>query len=619
MSKKYIYPPVWSFFVYLMLFIQTAQAGLFDSNPFSSNSGPVDVEEAFIMQPADEGQGKLSLIWQVRDDYYLYRDRVEFVMPDGVKLVARDNAPAVEKDDPLFGNVWVYKQIAQIELQLAGETREVKDAVISVTYQGCWEGGICYPPVTKKVPMSLIPSASALSGAQVLQASIDSGEATNALSGNTGRVTEQDRYAQLISSSNLWLALGLFFLAGLGLSMTPCVFPMIPILSSVIAGQGEKITTARSFTLSLVYVLAVAVTYTVAGVVAGLFGENLQAAFQNPWIISIFSALFVVLALSMFGFYQLQLPTSWQSRLSDASGADKGGSLFGVAGMGLLSALIVGPCMAAPLAGALIYIGQSGDPVFGGLALFSLSMGMGIPLLIVGVSAGKLLPKAGAWMDSVKAGFGVVLLAMAIWMLDRIVPTQVSMLLAALLFIITAVYMGALQAVADGRSNWLRFWRGVSLVLLIYGAALLVGVLSGSQSFLKPLLGISGGVAAQQVSLPFNKVTNEGQLDLLLAQAKQRQQPVMLDFYADWCVSCVELEEFTFKDVDVANALSGYILIKVDVTKNDQDAKALYKRFQIIGPPALVFYDRSGKKRDELMIVGTIKPQPFISHIVPLG
>lgn len=287
--------------------------------------------------------------------------------------------------------------------------------------------------------------------------------------------------------------------------------------------------------------------------------------------------------------------------------------------MGLLSALIVGPCMAAPLAGALIYIGQSGDPVFGGLALFSLSMGMGIPLLIVGVSAGKLLPKAGAWMDSVKAGFGVVLLAMAIWMLDRIVPTQVSMLLAALLFIITAVYMGALQAVADGRSNWLRFWRGVSLVLLIYGTALLVGVLSGSHSFLKPLQGISGGVAAQQVSLPFNKVTNEGQLDLLLAQAKQRQQPVMLDFYADWCVSCVELEEFTFKDVDVANALSGYMLIKVDVTKNDQDAKALYKRFQIIGPPALVFYDRSGNKRDELMIVGTIKPQPFISHIVPLG
>jgi thiol:disulfide interchange protein DsbD len=432
--------------------------------------------------------------------------------------------------------------------------------------------------------------------------------------------SEQDRFAAMISGSSLLLTLGAFFVAGLALALTPCVFPMIPILSSIIAGQGHRTTAMHGFMLSLVYVLAVAVTYTIAGVIAGLFGENLQAAFQNAWIIGLFSFVFVLLSLSMFGFYELQLPNALQSRLNNLSNGQKGGTVLGVAVMGFLSALIVGPCMAAPLAGALIYIGQTGDPLLGGAALFSLSMGMGVPLLIVGASAGKLLPKAGAWMESVKAGFGVMLLLLAVWMLDRVIDDSIALLLYAIILLVAAVYMKALDRLQDEARGWRVFWKGIGVVLLIYGALLFVGGMTGGTSLLQPLKNIAAAGPAQAATeMRFVTVTNKTQLDQLLAEAKAQNQPVMLDFYADWCVACVELDYFTFSDAGVQQALSGFSRIKVDVTANDDAAKELSRDYSVIGPPALIFYDRTGELQANMTLIGVIEPDVFINHIARLN
>lgn len=605
----------------------TAHAGLFGAN--SGSQQPLDVEEAFKLRIEAVDAGVTRLVWDVEPDYYLYRERITFDLPGGVELLERRDASGDMKDDPLFGRVEVYHNRAEVAL-LLGRSAEVNDSAdIQVSYQGCWEGGICYPPVSKTVSVTDLPLAAGLSWPESSAATkntVDGMDAVTdsaAVDGNRDGseavpLSEQDQFARLLAGGNWPLMLGAFFLAGLALSLTPCVLPMIPILSSIIAGQGQHLSTARAFLLSWVYVLAMALTYTLAGVAAGLFGANLQIAFQNPWIIGSFSAVFVLLAFSMFGFYDLQLPSALQSRLSNASQKQKGGTLTGVAVMGLLSALIVGPCMAAPLAGALIYIGQSGDPVLGGAALFTLSLGMGVPLLLVGASAGKLLPRAGAWMEGVKAGFGVVLLLMATWMLDRILPTEITMLLLSLILLISAVYLGALDRLQDHARGWHRFWKGIGVILLLYGAALMIGVLAGGKSLLYPLQGVMGNSVAQQANankLPFETVSRVADLDRLLAQAKQQGQPVMLDFYADWCVACIELDYVTFSDAGVQQSLAPFKLIKLDVTANDEEAKALYRRFSIIGPPALIFHDAGGRVRPELTLIGVIDPEDFIAQV----
>ncbi|WP_235263492.1 protein-disulfide reductase DsbD [Nitrincola sp. A-D6] len=478
--------------------------------------------------------------------------------------------------------------------------------------------GICYPPVTESVPLSTLPLAAGLSWPEGMPP-----EQTLAAESSVVSVAEHDRFTQVLSGRSLPLILAAFFVAGLALSLTPCVFPMIPILSSIIAGQQERVSTRRALGLSSVYVLAMAVTYTLVGVLAGLFGANIQASFQNPWIISVFSAVFVLLALSMFGFYELQLPSGLQNRLNQMSRSQKGGQITGVAVMGFLSALIVGPCMAAPLAGALIYIGQTGDPVLGGTALFSMSMGMGVPLLLVGTSAGKFMPRAGSWMKAIKAGFGVMLLLLAVWMLDRIVPVQVTMALTAIVLIISAVYLNALDKLADTVSGWQRLWKGIGLVMLVYGVALLLGLFAGGRSLVYPLqgVGLAAGPAgaAQGSSMQFNQtVTSLTALEPLLTEAKAAQQPVMLDFYADWCVTCAEMEFVTFADAEVQAGLSEFVKIKIDVTRNDSDSRALNQRFQVFGPPALVFFDQQGRERREFAVHGVIGPQPLLNQIAPL-
>jgi thiol:disulfide interchange protein DsbD len=434
-------------------------------------------------------------------------------------------------------------------------------------------------------------------------------------------LSEQDRLAQLLVNGTAWVTIASFLGFGLLLAFTPCVFPMIPILSSIIVGQGHKLTTRRAFALSLVYVLAMAFTYTVAGVLAGLFGGNLQAAFQDPWIIGTFAALFAVLSLSMFGFYELQIPLAVQNRLSKMSNRQAGGTYLGVAIMGLLSALIVGPCVAPPLAGALIYIGNTGDPWLGGMALFALSLGMGAPLLLIGTSAGRFLPRSGAWMNTVKAVFGVTLLAVAVWMLERVLPGEVTMILWALLLIVPAIYLGALEPFKVEATGWTKLWKGVGLVMLIYGGILIIGAASGSRDVFQPLrlLASSGGgtgaVAANDHALPFRRIKSVTDLDREVAAASDQGRPVMLDFYADWCVSCKEMERFTFSDKDVQLALANATLLQADVTANDEDDKALLTRFDLYGPPSILFYGSDGVERRPYRLVGYLGPQAFRSHV----
>jgi thiol:disulfide interchange protein DsbD len=433
-------------------------------------------------------------------------------------------------------------------------------------------------------------------------------------------VSEQDQLAAKLASDSAFVTSLWFFGFGLLLAFTPCVFPMIPILSGIIVGQGSRMTTRRAFVLSVIYVLAMSVTYTIAGVIAGLFGANLQAALQNPWVLSSFALVFVLLALSMFGFYDLQLPSSWQSRLTDLSNRQRGGTLIGVAVMGFLSALIVGPCVAPPLAGALIYIGQTGDPWLGGLALFSLSMGMGAPLVAVGTLEGRYLPRAGGWMNAVKAVFGVALLGVAVFLLERVVPGWVSLLLWSALFIISAVYLGALEPLGMDASGYRRLWKGLGLVFLAYGVLLMIGAASGGGGdVLQPLkgVGVAGaapGTGQASSGLSFKKVKGTAGLEAGLAEARAAGKPVMLDFYADWCIACKELEKFTFSDAAVQKALDGAVLLKADVTANDADDQALLKSLGLIGPPAILFYGPDGLERRGYRLVGFKPAAEFRPH-----
>jgi thiol:disulfide interchange protein DsbD len=565
----------------------------------------LDPDVAFRLS-ADALDGNTLLArWEIAPKHYLYRDKFSFQLTDadGVALGDPTIPAGEEKDDEFFGRIQVFHDGVEVQVPVVREKAAAQRLQLVVGYQGCAEAGICYPPQKKTFTLNL--PAGTVGGVTPVATAATAATAPAAAE----PLSEQDSLAASLASGNTAMTVLTFFGLGLLLAFTPCVFPMIPILSSIIVGQGASITTRRAFTLSLVYVLAMALTYTVAGVIAGLFGANLQATFQNPWILGSFAAVFVALALSMFGFFELQLPSRLQSRITEISNRQQGGNLTGVAVMGLLSALIVGPCVAPPLMGALIYIGQTGDAVLGGAALFALSLGMGAPLLAVGVSAGKFLPRAGGWMDTVKAVFGVLMLAVAVWMLERILPAAVVMVLWALLFIVPAVYMGALDPIA-GKGGWQKLWKGLGVVLLVYGALLLIGTASGGRDPLAPLehLRFAGGTA-EQPHLQFRTIKTSADLDRELAAAGGR--PVMLDFYADWCVSCKEFEKYTFSDPAVISSLQGALLLQADVTANDDADQALLKRFGLIGPPAILFFDTAGAERKNYRVVGFMKPEQF--------
>jgi thiol:disulfide interchange protein DsbD len=575
----------------------------------------LEVDQAFAYSPDMLDGNTLVARWKIAEGYYLYREKFSFEIRDanGVSLGAATFPKGQMKNDESFGNMEVFHGGVEVKLPLVRSNLSATNITLVAKYQGCAEAGFCYPPQERALPISL-PAGVAMAGTSSVGSS----------SGPAPIVSEQDQIAATLAGGSTLLVLLSFFGFGLLLAFTPCVFPMIPILSSIIVGQGEELTTRRAFTLSLVYVLAMGAAYTGAGVIAGLFGSNVQAMFQNPWVLSSFAVIFLLLSLSMFGFYELQMPSFLQSKLTELSNKQKGGTLVGVAIMGFLSALIVGPCVAAPLAGALIYIGQSGDAVLGGAALFALSMGMGAPLLAIGTSAGKILPRAGSWMDTIKAVFGVMMIAVAIWMVERILPAQITLLMWAALLIIASIYMGALEPHGIDANGWRKLWKGVGLLMLTYGILLVVGSASGAHDVLQPLQMLGsptvnkGGTAVAATDtahLNFKRIKGNVELDREVAAAKAQNKTVMVDFYADWCISCKEMEKFTFSNPEVQQALANSVLLQADVTANDDADKALLKRFSLIGPPSILFFGADGQERRPYRLVGYVKAKEFRSHV----
>jgi thiol:disulfide interchange protein DsbD len=601
------------------------QAGAGKRDSFLSVPGPsgpllaldeqpaLQAEEAFIYESIGYSADTALVRFTVQPGYYLYRNKFDFQILGGEGFVIHDvDLPeGVIKDDPEFGPVPVYYGQVEVPVRFNRPAGGATEIELEANFQGCRDGDICYPPMSRTARFQM-PAAETAIGRAASQGS----RAKSA--GPTGAqpVTEQDKLARLLTRHPV-RAIAAFFVAGLLLAFTPCVFPMVPILSGIIVGQGDRLTTLRAFWLSLIYVLAMAVTYTVAGVLAGLFGQNLQAVFQNPWILSGFVLIFILLALSMFGFYELQLPGRLQTRLAETSNQQQSGQFGGVAVMGFLSALIVGPCVAPPLMAALIVIGSSGDAILGGAALFSLAMGMGLPLIVFGVSAGKLVPRAGAWMDAIKAVFGVGLLALAIWMLERILPGVVIMLLWGVLAIACGIYLGALERIEPGSSGWKRLWKSMGVVLLVLGILEIVGAGAGGDYWLRPLAGIqsTGGDTAAAKHAAFRRIKSTADLEQALMEASAGGNGAMLDFYADWCVECKRMERNTFPDDTVAALLGRFELLQTDVTANDDIDQELMRSFGIIGPPAILFFDRNGAEMTAYRLVGYFDPEEFTAHL----
>lgn len=544
--------------------------------------------------------------FKVAPGYYLYRSKLEFTLDKEQNKglsIARINLPQGEmKQDANFGLMEVYHQSFQAEIALDRKDEAAREITVEASYQGCSEKGLCYPPINKTFKLTL-PPASAQAAASTTAPSIPE--------------NENSQIARLFKHGSFWLVMSFFFGAGLLLSFTPCMFPMVPILSGIIVGRGQHITHAHGFFLSLAYVLGMALTYAGVGVLAGFTGTLLSNALQTPWALGSFALIFVLLALSMFGLYELQLPAALQSRLTDTSNKLHGGHLTGVFVMGALSAIIVGPCVAAPLAGALLYIGQTHDAALGGAALFSMSLGMGVPLLLIGASAGALLPKAGAWMESIKRSFGVMLLALAIWIIAPIIPMATQMIMWSALLVLTGIYLGALDALPHTARGWHRVGKGFGILALLLGIAYMVGALSGARDPLRPLGALGNAAPAAESALPFSRIKTQAELDVRIAQAHGKA--VMLDFYADWCISCKEMERFTFSDARVKARLQNAVLLQADVTENNPDDKALLKRFNLYGPPAILFFDPQGTERSDARVMGYEDADRFIQSLKDAG
>ena len=545
--------------------------------------------------------------YAIADGYYLYRERFRFAAEPATVTLGRPQFPKGEiHEDRFFGKQETYRKEVRIRLPI--ESSGADRVKLLVTSQGCADVGVCYVPQVQSAELRL-------ASAERTRSSIFGKD--EPLASSPGRIadgvaSDEMRFAGVLESGRLWAVMAVFFGAGLLLTFTPCVLPMIPILSGIIVGEGRKVTRRRAFLLSLAYVFGMAVTYTAIGVGAALSGSLLSAALQNAWVLGAFAAIFVLLALSMFGFYELQLPASWNARLADASNRLSGGRWGAVGLMGVLSAAIVSPCVVAPLAGALLYIGQTRDTLLGGAALFSMAIGMGAPLVLVGVSGGMLLPKAGEWMRAVKQFFGVLLLAVAVWIIAPVIPVAVQMLLWAALLVGSGVFLRALEPLPQGASSWTRLWKAVGILALLAGLAQGIGALSGARDPLRPLVGVFADSPEAQQSPAFETVRTLADLD---ARLKIAGKPVLLDFYADWCVSCKEMERFTFSDPLVRARLGGMTLLRADVTANTAEDKALLKRYRLFGPPGIIFFDASGREIEGVRVIGYQSPEKFMKSL----
>jgi thiol:disulfide interchange protein DsbD len=569
------------------------------------------------------GARQLRLDWIIAPGYYLYRDRIHIASAQTPERIGTPQLPPGQiKSDEYFGKQVIYHQELVALVPVQGGSRA--PLALSVTYQGCAEAGLCYPPITRAMSIDLAGGpvggagagngGGAMGSAAAGTAGAGSGAGTvgsvaaAALAGTTANgsyVSEQDRLALLLRSGNLLQVLLEFFLGGLLLAFTPCVLPMVPILSGLIVGHGARVTTTRAFLLSLTYVLGMAVTYTATGVACAAAGKQVQAVFQQPWIILLFAALFIAMAFAMFGLFTVQMPSFVQSRLAQISNRQRSGSVLGVGVMGMLSALIVTTCVGPVLVAALIVIGQTGDMFRGGAALFAMSLGMGAPLLVVGSSAGRWLPRAGAWMEGVKRLFGVVMLAMAAWMLARIVPDRGSLLLFAVPAFAAAVVCWGFLGARTPAGVWLA--RSGAVLAALYGVALLVGAARGADDPLQPF----EPAALSAAALDFHPVANVADLRAQVRAAAAAHQAVLLDIDADWCTSCKEMQRYTFTDPQVRRALQSMLLLRANVTANSAEDQALLHEFQIFGPPTIAVYDASGHEQQAYRVVGYMKAAPF--------
>ncbi|MDT8439106.1 MAG: protein-disulfide reductase DsbD [Wenzhouxiangellaceae bacterium] len=586
------------------------------SSRLTGRGEPLPPEQAFVVEAIATAPNQLLARFTMADGYYLYQPSLDFSSDRaGVTVTAGALPPAEPMHDEFFGDTRVYFNQVEIPLTLTRPAGPATTLPLTVALQGCQTDGICYPPMTRVIEVDLPAATAAASAAVATGSGSTAAPPAPAATVEPPPESDQDRLARLIVEQPLVITLGLFVLLGIGLAFTPCVFPMIPILSGIIAGEGENVTRGKAFALSLAYVLAMALTYTSVGVIAALAGYNLQAMFQNPWVLGTFAAIFVALAMAMFGFYNLQMPASVQARLTEISNRQSGGSLIGAGIMGFLSALIVGPCVTAPLIGILIFISQTGDAVLGGSVLFALSIGMGLPLLAIGIGLGSWLPRAGAWMDAVKAGFGVGLLALAIWMLERVIPGGVTMLLWGALLVGSGVYLGALARLDVDAGGWRKLGQAVGVIALVFGIVQLIGAAAGGRDWLKPLAPftaapVAGGMA---VAGPpeFVKLADLAALERAVAAANR---PMFVDFYADWCVDCKRMERSTFPDPAVARAMGEFDLVKIDMTDFNDDHQQILNAFGLIGPPAYLFFNDGGELADYRMY-GFMPPETFTAHL----
>lgn len=601
----------------LLALSQQAAAGVLDKLDRLGGSSTqrqfLPPDEAFQFTHEAYADGQLPLVWTIADGYYLYRDKIKLESPDGSASVGKPVLPAgEEKNDEEFGQVVIYRNELRVPVPIApvGGATAVN---LRLSYQGCAEDGICYPPIHRNFS---VPVAAATSAAP---AAVAPAAAAPVLPPSE-EASDVDRLSALLADSGLVVIAATFFGFGLLLALTPCVFPMVPIVSGLVVGERGQGGAARGLLLSGIYVVAMASTYAMVGLAAGLFGRNLQATFQHPAVLIAFSALFVALALSMFGFYHLQLPAGLRNKLESSQRGARSGSLVGVAVMGVLSAIIVGPCVAPPLAGALLYLGHQGSPVVGGVALFALGLGMGVPLLAVGASAGHFLPRAGAWLERVQHVFGVISLGMAIWFLERILPGAVTLALWALLLIGTGIFLRALEPLHEAASGWQRLWKGLGLAMVCYGAVLIVGAAAGADNVLRPLLPLTARAEgpAPTGKHAFTTVKSLAALDEAVKQAAAAGRPALLDVYADWCVECKRLERETFANPAVQARLAGFTLLRADVTANDETDRALLAGLSMFGPPAVLLYDRRGTERRAQRLTGFVGPDDFLQRLAAL-
>ncbi|MES2296310.1 MAG: protein-disulfide reductase DsbD [Pseudomonadota bacterium] len=558
----------------------------------------------------------VAVTYDIADGYYMYRERFKFSATGATLGAPAIPAGKVKFDETFQKNVETYRHSITIKIPVSASG----SFTLSATGQGCADKGLCYAPQESKVQLigapaaagtlktgaaDAAPAATAPAVAPVVSASAGPVSIPQAPAGAASQ-SELGSIESVLRGGKLIAILPVFLLLGLGLAFTPCVLPMVPILSSIIVGEGAQASRSRGFILSVSYALGMAIVYTALGVAAGLLGEGLAAALQNPWVLGVFGLLLVAMAMSMFGYYELQVPGALQTKLAQASDRQSSGKLLGVFVMGAISALIVGPCVAAPLAGALLYISQTRDVFIGGSALFAMAIGMSIPLLLVGVSAGSLLPRAGAWMNSVKRFFGVLMLAMALWLVSPVLPPLLQMLGWSAL----GLGYGAYLLRARGH------WAGLALGLLavVFGAVQLVGLASGGRDALAPLAHLRG---APVQGVAFQRIKTTAQLDAALAQTGGKT--VMLDFYADWCVSCKEMEKLTFIDPAVQARLANTVLLQVDVTANDADDKAMLKRFHLFGPPGIILFNRSGQEIADARVIGFQDAEKFQASLSKLA